>query len=46
MVIVVGIICFVLGEWCGVLAIALATAAKNRDSLLEERSEVDEKSEV
>lgn len=34
MVIVVGVVCFILGELCGVFIVSLATVAKERDNLL------------
>ena len=47
MVIAVGVLCFILGELCGLLIVGLGTAAKTRDNLIsEERKDDNEESEV
>lgn len=49
MVIVVGIVCFILGELCGVFIVGLGNASKNRDSFEtkeQERTGENEKSKI
>ena len=41
MVIAVGVLCFILGELCGLLIVGLGTAAKARDNLVSEEREDD-----
>lgn len=39
MTVIVGIVCYVVEAWCGIIAVAMGNAAKERDRLLGEGEE-------